>query len=251
MTNFLLQWNCRGLLSKWPECKAFFSLRSPTIIALQETWCRPSDNYEYHLRGYTMYRNDHQGYGRRRGGAALYISNSIPHTQINTPHGDINTVMCTIQYHNKNMDLINIYAPPYITATSLTNHLNSIITLSSNPILLMGDFNAHHTMWGNSHTDEKGTALEALMWHLNLIYLNDGSPTFHSLITGSTTSIDLTLCTPSLATQYNWSVDTDIRSSDHYPIYLTSPLPPTTLQWIPRWNFDRADWMTFTKYCEI
>ncbi len=67
------------------------------------------------------------------------------------------------------MDLINIYAPPHITATSLTNHLNSIITLSSNSILLMGDFNTHHTIWGNSHTDEKGAALEALMWQSNLI----------------------------------------------------------------------------------
>lgn len=251
MNNFLLQWNCRGLLSKWPECRAFFSTLSPAVIALQETWCLSTDTHSFRLDGYSLYRSDYNGEGRRRGGVALYISNSIPQTQVNIPHFEINTLICTIKTQHKLIDIICIYIPPHITANEIFHHLNTILTYTTNPILLVGDFNAHHTQWGNAHTDDKGTMLETFLRMNTLIYLNDGSPTYHNLSTGNDSSIDLSICSPCLAPQFQWSVGSDIRSSDHYPIFLSTPRITNPTQWIQKMNFNRADWLKFKNLCAI
>ena len=69
--SMLLQWNCRGLISKWAESKMFFLLLAPIIIALQETWFLPTDPYNFSLFNYSLYRYDETDGERRHGGTAL------------------------------------------------------------------------------------------------------------------------------------------------------------------------------------
>ena len=79
----------------------------------------------------------------------------------------------------------------------------------------------------------------------DLVLLNSGSPTHFDSRTHSFSCIDLSLCSPSLALSFHWSVLDDFLYSDHFPILLTSTsYQPTPSP--PRWLFDKADWATFT-----
>ena len=69
----ILQWNCRGLVSKWSEMTNFFSVLAPVILALQETWFLPTDPYNFNLFNYSLFRHDEVLGERRHGGVALYI----------------------------------------------------------------------------------------------------------------------------------------------------------------------------------
>lgn len=44
--------------------------------------------------------------------------------------------------------------------------------------MIVGDFNAHHPLWGSNKTDKRGKDLEEIILDLNLAILNDGAPTF-------------------------------------------------------------------------
>ena len=79
----IIQWNCRGMPSKWGDMKQFLSVLTPILIALQETWLLPTDSSDYGLTNYSLYRQDDTTGGRRRGGVALYVCNDFVHSQIN------------------------------------------------------------------------------------------------------------------------------------------------------------------------
>jgi len=64
------------------------------------------------------------------------------------------------------------------------------------PILLLGDFNAHSTLWGCCKTDLRGKMIEDLLLKHNLSILNDGSNTYLHPATGSSSAIDLRYCIP-------------------------------------------------------
>ena len=54
-----------------------------------------------------------------------------------------------------------------------------------------------------------------------------------------------------LGTWFEWSVDSDIHNSDHYPIYLkTTFTHEGTPSFTPRWNLDKAEWQKFSELCE-
>ena len=98
----ILQWNCRGLISKWPEMKNFFSVLAPVLIAIQETWFLPTDPYNFNLFNYSLYRYDEISGERRHGGVALYVNNNFSHTQLNL-HTDLQAVACTVFLNGRNI----------------------------------------------------------------------------------------------------------------------------------------------------
>ena len=93
----------------------------------------------------------------------------------------------------------------------------------------------------------RGRELESLLDDLDLVCLNDGSPTFQSSSYNSFSSIDLGVVSASIATWFQFSADTDPYFSDHFPIRLhftfsQSILPPPG---IPVRSLKRADWNRF------
>ena len=60
--------------------------------------------------------------------------------------------------------------------------------------------------------------------------MNDKSNTYILYPTGSFSSIDLSLCHPSLFLDFNWSVCKDQHHSDHFPIVIK---PPSLLTALP------------------
>jgi hypothetical protein len=123
-----------------------------------------------------------------------------------------------------------------------------LVTQLPPPILFVGDFNAHNTLWGCSSTDRKGHEVEDFILSSNLCLLNGKDPTYIHPATGSRSSIDLAFCDPSLYLDYSWKVNDDLCGSDHLPIILTKTLASPTSD-IQRWKLKQANWDSFDGLC--
>ena len=64
--------------------------------------------------------------------------------------------------------------------------------------------------------------LDDLFSEMDLCILNDVSSTYIHPATGSTSSLDLSICGPSLVLDYEWNIHEDLCGSDHFPVILTS-----------------------------
>ena len=112
----------------------------------------------------------------------------------------------------------------------------------------MGDFNGHHTLWRCEDVINRGQQLEDLILKNDLILLNDKSHTYFHSASGTFTSIDLTLCSPSLFLDFSWKVGPDPCGSDHFPILLKNDGPPS-LERVQRWKLAKANWDQFQHLC--
>ena len=72
-------------------------------------------------------------------------------------------------------------------------------------------------------------------------YLDSGKGTF--------SSVDLSLCHPSVFLDYDWSVCEDQHGSDHFPIIIES-LQYSLENHNPKWKLNKADWDLFYSLCE-
>ena len=112
------------------------------------------------------------------------------------------------------------------------------------PFLVLGDFNAHNTRWGETFTDRKGRMIESLIDNNNLSLLNDGSHTFYNVAHNNSSAIDLSLCTPDIFLDYFWSVNNNLYGSDHWPIHLKSATnSPESSS--PKWKTEDANWSKY------
>lgn len=244
--SIVLQWNVRGLISKWAEFKHFFLFLAPIVIAIQETWFLPTDRYNFSLSQYNLFRFDNVTGDRRRGGVALYVSKDFVHTEIdiNTP---LQAVACTVRLNGRMIDFCSIYIPPNEDNAELLRNLNELIAQFRNPFILLGDFNAHNPIWSREPcaSDRRGRLIEDLINMHNLVLLNDGRNTHFSLSHNTESAIDLTICSANISTLFDWTIDSDIYESDHYPIKIHTTFDSSndsTPSFIPRWNLRKANW---------
>jgi len=90
------------------------------------------------------------------------------------------------------------------------------------PVLLLGDFNAKHIIWGNPDIDHRGTVLEQILLTQNITALNTGSPTHFHIQNATHSAIDISFVTSRCSADFRWSVLNDLHGSDHYPIVINS-----------------------------
>ena len=210
--------------------------------AIQETRFTDTDLDKDRLTlfGYSLYC-DNVNTKPRRGGSALYVSNNLLHYQIffDSP---LNYVAINVKFAQREMLVISIYLPPSVT---FREQLDQLLQQISSPCLILGDFNAHHLAWGCHTTNTRGTSLHSLLDKHHLVYLNDATPTYQCYRAGQASSsvIDLSLASPQIATSFTSEVQHDRYFSDHYPIHLILEIPSgqTNFNFLPRWNFNRAD----------
>ena len=81
------------------------------------------------------------------------------------------------------------------------------------PVLITGDFNSYHPIWGSDTADSRGTQVANFIENNNLNILNNCNAT---RISGSSRySIDLSIISPSLQPQIEWLVSESPLDSDH------------------------------------
>ena len=112
------------------------------------------------------------------------------------------------------------------------------------PFLLLGDFNAHNTLWGGDILDSEGMVIEDIINNNNVVLLNDGTMTYHNLYFNSYSVIDLSISSSDIALDFNWSVNEYLNGSDHFPIHLkfARNVPMETP---PKWKPLEADWAKY------
>ena len=155
---------------------------------------------------------------RQHGGAVIYIHDSCPYQKI-----EIDT-QYQIAAAKVNIGrpyavtIANVYIPG--SSQLILDEICKIVYSMPKPVIILGDFNAHGTDWGNRKTTNRERVMEQLMDRQQLNMLNDGTATH---ISG--TDIVLTITLPELTPDCYWQVYGSVINSDHFPIILTIAKP--------------------------
>ncbi|CAF4918509.1 unnamed protein product [Pieris macdunnoughi] len=179
--------------SKKSELTFLINKFAPSILAISETWLLPGSRFR--VSGYRCLRDDRDdGYA----GCAFLVSRSLTFHSLSLPHCDgINAVAMRAF----NISFISVYIPhPHI---DLISDIRSIILSVPPPVVMLGDFNAHHVSWGCHSSDSFGSLLLDLLDDINISVLNNGCPTRRSLPSQNpANAVDLSLCSPDLSLFY-------------------------------------------------
>ena len=209
----IIQWNCRGIASSAEEIKVLLRDTGAKIVCLQETKLgsknyNPGLNYDFHESPPLMGE-------RSQGGTGIIIHKSIKYTKIH-----LNTVLqaCAIQFQlDKKITLCSLYLEPRLEEHLTDNlgngrqldikDLEELITQLPPPFIVTGDFNAKNIIWGNNTSNRWGNIIEELIDKNDLILMNDGAPTRYDVYHNTSSAIDLSICSPSIRLDYQWSVN--------------------------------------------
>ena len=124
--------------------------------------------------------------------------------------------------------------------------LTILIEQLPSPFVLLGDFIGHSPLSGDDHCSRRGRVLEGLFSTLDLCILSGGSETCIHPASGSASALDLAVCGPSLVLDCECSTHDDLCGSDPVVLAATSNDEDRSLN---RWNFGRADWLSFRALC--
>ena len=252
----LIQWNIRGFTSNREQVRVLFKDHDISAMCLQET--KLGDFTPNIGSSYVFYRSPPLIGVRAQGGTGIIVRKSVNHRVI-----QLNTVLqaCAVQiFTTKWITLCSLYLDPSLENRLLDgsgnprhlelNDLQNLIDQLPQPIILMGDFNAKHSLWGESVCDPWGCIIEELLDNNDMTLMNDGSPTRHDVFHNSDSAIDLTICSPSLRLDYQWSVDENDHGSDHWPVHLkyVQNIPSPCL---PKWKSGEADWKLFNNSTDV
>ena len=238
----ILQWNCRGLMTNLPELCLLSQQYNPVAICLQETHIK--DESRVSFKGYTAYNKLDTLHERASGGSSVLIRNDVIHSPVKlSTNLQAVAVKITLSFV---FTVCSIYAPPnqYIDIKDLEHLLSQI----NEPVMILGDFNAHNPLWGSDHQTPKGRVIETFICQNELCLYNDGSHTFLHSGNGTYSAIDLSFASPTLFDRFSWEVHDDCCGSDHFPIILTAAVNGDQIKH-QRWKFKQADWTTFKALC--
>jgi exonuclease III len=242
----IIQWNCRGVKPNYEEIKSLLCDHCPIAVCLQETFLKDTDNISF--KGYDFYSitSVSQRDGRAIGGSAILVKKGIPHECI-TLNSNLQAVAVNISLH-KMINFCSIYIPSSHTVT--TQELDNLFNQLPSACILLGDFNAHNDIWGCSDINGSGQAVEDFIGRHGLCLLNDKSNTYLHPATGSFSAIDLTLCSPTVFMDLQWSVGKDQCGSDHFPIFVEVNSPDIENK-NPKWLLHKADWTRFQELSAV
>ena len=238
----IIQWNCRGVKPRFEELLLLLSLLRPSVFCLQETFLKPNDTFTF--KGFNVYNHIHLDCLRASGGSSLLVHSSLPQRQIKLKT-DLQAVAVSITL-DKEITLCSIYIPPSYSLRS--EQLTSLLQQLPSPCMLVGDFNGHNVLWGSNDNDPRGELIEDFITENNICLMNDKSNTYLDSGKGTFSSLDLSLCHPSLYLDYEWSVCEDQHGSDHFPILIES-VQTHGEDHNPKWKLHKADWDLFNNLC--
>ena len=244
MANPIIQWNCRGLKANFDELSLLINKHKPAALCLQETFLKEDDTIS--LKFHSIYNKIYTEGNKAQGGVSVIVNNSVPHRHIQLDTS-LQAVAVRLSLHNT-ITLCSLYLPP--NKPIHQGSLDDLISQLPQPFLLVGDFNAHNTIWGCTDTNRRGDQIENFMSVNSLSFLNDPSAkTYLHPASGSYSSIDLSFCSPVLLPDFSWRCLEDTCGSDHFPIILNEN-KPSVLDRPQKWKLSKANWSKFQMLCE-
>ena len=218
-SGIIIQWNCQGLSANRQELELLAQKYNSPVICLQETNLKDD---QMTLKGYVAYHKagTKDDMDKAHGGVSTFVKSNLPQSlvDVNSP---MQTIVVKVTLHST-ITFCILYIPP-----STTLHLRDLAhieTLLPKPFVIVGDFNSNTYLWGGN------TAVETFMTINNICLFNDDTPTYLHPATGSFTSKDLTMCSPSLFMDFTWRVEENPHRSDYFPILESHYHPPDDRQ---------------------
>ena len=151
-----------------------------------------------------------------------------------------------LQIDTAKLTIISVYKPPTTPFTWPRNH-----NIGDKATLVIGDFNSHNTIWGYSHTNNDGDAVELWALNLNLTLIHDAKhkPSFHRARWNRGYNPDLVFASSRHSRNFEKSISDPIPRSQHRPITIeVKPvLRPTESKPKIRFNFRKANWEGFSQ----
>jgi hypothetical protein len=86
---------------------------------------------------------------------------------------------------------------------------------------------------------------------LNLSLLNSGANIHFSLVSGTSSALDLTFCIPGSSTHLEWSALCEIHGSDYFLVNIHIASSRLSEPRHPNWIFEKAAWMGFTQSIQL
>ena len=196
------------------------------------------------MKGFNIYNHIHLDCLRASGGSSLLVHSTLPQRQIKLKT-DLQAVAVSVTLE-KEITFCSVYIPPSYLLKS--EQLTSLLQQLPSPYMLVGDFNGHNVLWGCNDNDPRGELIEDFITRNDICLMNDKSNTYLDSGKGTFSSLDLSLCHPSLYLDYDWSVCEDQRGSDHFPILIESVQTHDEAH-NPKWKLNKADWDLFHTLC--
>ena len=236
-------------MKNFDDLKMFLTDMNPACVCLQETYLTPQlgEGNEPEI-GYSYHRKDLISDGRAHGGVAILVRVDIPSARLylNT---SLQAVAVKIRLH-KSITICSLYLPPQeqINKSELDNLFHQL----PGNVLVLGDYNAHNVLWNSSYTSTRGRIIEDIVSKNDYIILNGTEATHFNATSLSVSNIDLSIASPSLKQDFEWSVYGELLGSDHYPVLLQTTKPfQSTAERVPKWILRDADWESFLTLSKI
>lgn len=240
----ILSWNIQGIQTGRQDLDLIIKDRKPLVICLQETMC--SQRTQPRITGYTIYNRPRPNCQRASGGVLIAVKNGIDNVEI-----EMETTLEAIKVNigpPLNFSIINVYFPP---GANLNISEVEALFAGPNPVLLVGDINAHHPVWGSSFSNKRGKELEEVFDKNDLVILNSGEPTYYNQTTGKGSCIDVAVCSTHLAGNLEWEVLGDSYGSDHMPTLICNPRETQENPTRPKWKIQEADWEQYQRIVDF
>lgn len=149
------QWNCRGYRRKRGSLTQFIATQPhpPDVIALQEVHCTPT------LPGYNTYTDTINNNTPHL--AATLVSKHmtvIEHTLQSSPIPHVLLELVPCSRSSSSLFVLNIYSAPNARKHEF-GHLFAHLCKHAKQMVIVGDFNASHPVWGYQMGTPKGRRL--------------------------------------------------------------------------------------------
>lgn len=245
MDQVVIQWNSRSINNKKHELTFLINKYNPFILAVSEIWLTSDSNFK--LQSYVTL-TDRRADGRA--GCALFIRDHCPFTPVPTPRRieGWHTICARVG----DITFLSLYLPS--PSPEILAELKQLIGTLPQPLIILGDCNVHHHVWGCDKIDTLGEQFLEIIDSVNLCLLNTGTPTLRTHPNHAASAVDLSLSSPSLASQISWEVLHSTFGSDHFPILLRFsflfPKRPPAVKPLLVYNINGADWDSYQKCLE-
>ena len=251
----IIQANVRSIYApgRYAETKIMAYSKKPHLICISESWLKNSSK-PTDLIGYHEIRKDRQD--REGGGLIFLVRDNLKykHIHINTnQNGIIEADAIEINLAHDKVKILHIYNPE---ATIDINEFDRLINQMGRKFIIVGDLNAHHTMWDpdlpQAKINQGGRILaNYLLNHPGVSLVTTPGLGTHTSLTyrsSSISTIDLSFASNNLIQVSNTTKLGGI-GSDHYPVLTTVMLAPGIIPQKKRkkWKNKNANWDIWNK----
>lgn len=166
MDTQIIHWNVRGLLHNLDDIKELLYKYTPKVLCVQETHLKHTQtNF---LRQYAIFRKDRDDTLVSSGGVAIIVDRGVAcrEVELRTP---LEAVAIRGVLFDKLVTISSVYIPPnyQLNKSEFQNYIDELPA----PYIVVGDLNAHNSLWGDSRCDARGRLIENFVFPQEHVYL--------------------------------------------------------------------------------